>query len=161
MSEKNYINTCCFTGHRPERLEIPEEKAVKWLNKQIDVAIEDGFTDFITGMQRGVDIWAAEAVLQRKAQGKELRLIAACAFNGMEKRWDKFWQDRYNKILSEADEIHYIGNHPGREAFFGRDEWMVEHSKMLIGVFTGAPGGTKKTIDYALKKGLSVIVSGR
>ena len=158
MVESKYIHACSFTGHRPERLEMSAKKVIDWLNEQIDKAIADGFTEFISGMQRGVDIWAAEVVLKRKKEGADVRLIAACAFRGMENRWENDWQERYKKILSEADEIHYIGDYPGRVAFFKRDEWMVDHSARLIGVFTGAPGGTKKTIEYGKKKGLEVIV---
>ena len=151
-------HVCCFTGHRPERLEMPEGKVIKWLDEQVNKAIEDGYTDFISGMQRGVDIWAAEAVLNHKEKNNKIRLIAACAFKGMEKGWDRYWESKYHKILSRADEVHYIGSHPGRAAFFARDEWMVDHSNMLIGVFTGAPGGTQKTISYGRKKGIKVVV---
>ena len=154
-------NICCFTGHRPERLEMPESKVIKWLNEQVDREISDGCTTFISGMQRGVDIWGAEAVLKHKKDNPQIKLIAACAFKGMEGRWEESWKDRYKKILSEADEIHYIGDHPGRDAFFERDEWMVDHAGRLIGVFTGAPGGTLKTINYAKKKGLKVVLIDR
>ena len=115
MIDKKYEHSCSFTGHRPERLEMSTEIVIDWLNKQIDKAIADGFTEFISGMQRGVDIWAAEAVLKCKNEGADVRLIAACAFRGMENRWEEDWQERYKNILSEADEIYYIGNYPGRE----------------------------------------------
>ena len=59
-------HACCFTGHRPERLEMPPGKVKRWLEEQIRKAVEDGYTDFVTGMQRGVDIWAAEIVMQLK-----------------------------------------------------------------------------------------------
>lgn len=38
---------CCFTGHRPEKLKIPEEQLCVRLGLEIDRAIEDGFTTFI------------------------------------------------------------------------------------------------------------------
>ena len=154
-------NACCFTGHRPERLEMSEKKVTNWLTEQVEKAFDDGITDFITGMQRGVDIWAAEAVLGLKNSGKDVRIIAACAFKGMEGRWENEWQDRYKKILAAADEVHYIGSHPSRNAFFARIQWMVDHSGRLIGVYTGAPGGTQKTIAYAKKKNLDVILIDR
>ncbi len=157
----NYSNVCCFTGHRPERLEMPQKKVIRWLNEQVEQAISDGYTKFISGMQRGVDIWAAEAVLRCKKEKPELKLIAACAFDGMENRWDKCWQDRYNSILKESEEVHYIGSYPSRASFFKRDEWMVDHSNRVIGVYTGAPGGTLKTINYAKKKGLEVVLIDR
>ncbi len=45
----------------------------------------------------------------------------------------------------------------GRAAFFARNHYLVDHASKLIGVFTGAPGGTKETIDYAKQKGLTVV----
>ena len=32
----DYSHICCFTGHRPERLEMAEGRVIKWLNEQID-----------------------------------------------------------------------------------------------------------------------------
>ena len=64
---------------------------------------------------------------------------------------------KYNQVLKFADEINIIGKYPGRAAFFLRDEWMVDHASRLIAVYTGAPGGTKQTIDYAKKKRIKVV----
>ena len=76
-SEKR-IYRCCFTGHRPERLSIPESKVKAALQKEIRLAIADGINVFITGMAPGVDIWAAEIVLElRKKEELSLKLIAA------------------------------------------------------------------------------------
>lgn len=151
-------HTCTFTGHRPERLEIPENIVKKWLQEQINKAVSDGYDRFISGMQRGVDLWAAESVLKLKSEGKNIKLIAACAFIGMDsgKGWDDKWRDVYKNILVHADEVYYIGEKPGKAAFLKRDDWMVDHSSRLIAVYNDAPGGTKHTIDRAEKQGLEV-----
>ena len=148
---KNLNQTCTFTGHRPERLELPEKQVIQWLDEQIRQAINDGYTEFITGMQRGVDIWAAEAFLKLRKEGKPIRLISAVAFREMENRWESSWQERYRNIISASDEVHYICDKPGKKAFFARNQWMVDHAHRLIAVYTGAPGGTKGTIEYARK----------
>ena len=54
----------CFTGHRPEKLNMSEHAVKKALRIEILNAIEDGMPVFISGMARGVDIWAAEIVLE-------------------------------------------------------------------------------------------------
>ncbi len=72
-----------------------------------------------------------------------MRLICASAWNGMEKRWDQDWIDRYNTILYNADSIVYVSKTPSRVAFFMRNHWMVDHSSRSIAVYTEAPGGTK------------------
>ena len=132
-------------------MELPEKQVISWLAEQINQAVDEGYTDFITGMQRGVDIWAAEAVLKLRNEGKPIRLIAASAFRGMENRWESSWQDRYRSIITASDEVHYIFDKPGKKAFFARNHWMVDHASRLIAVYTGAPGGTKETIEYARK----------
>ena len=68
---------CCFTGHRPEKLSISETEARPLLEKAIDTAIGNGFTTFITGMAQGIDIWAAEIVLQKRNHNAALHLQSA------------------------------------------------------------------------------------
>lgn len=72
------MHRCCFTGHRPEKLQAPEGVVTAALEKEIRQAIADGFNVFITGMARGVDIWAAEIVLRLRDAGEAVRLICAC-----------------------------------------------------------------------------------
>lgn len=156
--EIDIIHACSFTGHRPERLEgVTEEQVIAWLEEQIKAAVVDGFTDFVTGMQRGVDLWAAEIVLKLREYNPKLRLFSACAFPGMETKWEKSWQERYEKVLKSADGYCYVSKRPGRKAFYDRNEWMVGHSSRLIAVYTGAHGGTLETIKYAKANSKEVI----
>jgi len=61
MSEQELrCHRCCFTGHRPEKLKRAETVIKKGLEEAILKAIHDGYTTFITGMARGVDIWAGQ-----------------------------------------------------------------------------------------------------
>ena len=153
----DFTAVCTFTGHRPERLGEPEEKVIRFLEESIAKAMEEGYTDFITGMQRGVDLWAAEIVLRLKEEGKPVRHIAACPFQGVERSWPAEWQRKYHYVLKKSDEVHVISEQPGRKAFLERNEWMVDHASRLIAVYTGAPGGTYQTILYAEKKGLKLV----
>ena len=156
MTNIDIKHACTFTGHRPEKLDAPEAQVKEWLEEQIRQAVADGYTDFITGMQRGVDLWAAEILLKLKQEGSPVRLIAAVAFEGMDKGWTDEWKQLYLNTRKVAFEIHVISRYPGKAAFLKRNDWMVDHASRLIAVSTGAPGGTQKTIDYAVKKGLEV-----
>ena len=100
---------CCFTGHRPEKLQAPEGVVTAALEKEIRQAIADGFNVFITGMARGVDIWAAEIVLRLQDAGEAVRLICACPYQGFERGWKQSWQERYQAILSTADLVRFTG----------------------------------------------------
>ena len=71
---------CCFTGHRPNKMDMAEKEIKSLLEKAIDRAIAEGYVTFITGMAQGTDIWAAEIVLDRKLTNKDIHLI--CALGG-------------------------------------------------------------------------------
>ena len=148
---------CCFTGHRPEKLQAPDSVVVAALEKEIRQAIADGFSVFISGMARGVDIWAAEIVLRLGDTGEAIRLICACPYQGFERGWKQSWQDRYNTILSAADLVRHICPGYSQSCFQRRNEWMVDHSARVIAVWNGQPSGTKNTIDYARRMGIPVV----
>ena len=107
---------------------------------------------FISGMARGVDIWAAEIVLRLRNEGQNVKLICASPYDGFERGWSAEWQRRYNVVLAAADLVRFICPGYSRACFQIRNEWMVDHSSLVIAVFNGQPGGTKNTIDYANRK---------
>lgn len=146
----------CFTGHRPEKLHSDEATVCAILEGSIDAAIADGFVTFITGMARGVDIWAAEIVLARKAVNPEIRLICALPHPDFEKRWSAHWQARYKAILQQADLVREICPSFSMASYQIRNEWMVDHSARVIAIYNGASGGTAKTIHYAQRNGIDV-----
>ena len=57
---------CCFTGHRPEKLQCEESEARALLVVHIRSAYSHGFTTFISGMAQGIDLWAADRVCSRE-----------------------------------------------------------------------------------------------
>ena len=71
--------TCCVTGHRdlPQN-EINKIKAA--LEHEIDAAVTDGFTCFMSGFADGVDQYFAELVLERKQTTPALELIAVIPY---------------------------------------------------------------------------------
>jgi len=146
----------CFTGHRPEKLTRFEWLIKRDLEKQIRQAIADGLDVFITGMARGVDIWAAEIVLKLRSKGMPIKLICACPYEGFEERWEANWQSRYREILNEADLVRYICPGYSKSCFQIRNEWMVNHAARVIAVFNNTPSGTMNTIEYAIRQNVPV-----
>lgn len=143
------LHRCCFTGHRPEKLNRSEAEIKKAMEAAILQAINDGFVTFITGMARGVDIWAGEIVLQLRKQNPNLHLIAASPYEGFESRWSTDWQRRYNSILEQADLVRFVCKGYSKACFQIRNEWIVNKSARVIAVYNGEPGGIRNTIEYA------------
>lgn len=158
MTEKEKrMRRCCFTGHRPEKLGLSEDTVVQLLDKAIRQAIIDGYSVFISGMARGVDIWAAEIVLRLRTEGIPIKLICASPYDGFEKSWSSGWKERYRKVMSGADLVRFICPGYSRACFQIRNEWMVDHAAQVIAVWNGQPSGTKNTIDYANRNGIMVV----
>lgn len=159
MCEKhNRLRRCCFTGHRPEKLSANSKTIKASLAVEIDAAIADGITEFITGMARGVDMWAAELILARRAANPDITLFCAIPYEGFEKKWSDAWRNLYRSILAQAN--HFKVFHPRftYSSFQERNRWMVDHSERVIAVFNGEKGGTKNTLDYARKAGLRIFI---
>ena len=149
---------CCFTGHRPEKLATSEWLVKQELEREIRQAIADGLDVFITGMARGVDIWAAEIVLDLRDSGFPIRLMCASPFEGFECSWNETWQNRYRRIMSAADHALYVCKGYTKSCFQIRNEWMVDHSARVIAVFNGRNGGTRNTIDYATNHNVDLVI---
>ena len=156
--EEKRLHRCCFTGHRPEKLNATEEEVKLWLEEQIDHAIADGYVTFISGCAMGIDIWAAQIVLKKKANNPDIHLIAATPWPGFARRWNEEWQSQYNDLLRQADLTVNVCDHYHKGVFQQRNVWMVDRSNRVIAYYNGTPGGTKNTIDYAEKKGVEVVV---
>jgi len=147
---------CCFTGHRPDKMEFGEKEIKPLLEKAIDEAISKGFVTFITGMAMGTDIWAAEIVLDRRKKNDDIHLICALPHPGFENRRSFVEKMRFSKIIKNADLVKEINDHYFTGCYQVRNEWMVDKSNLVIAVFNGQKSGTKNTVDYAKRKDIEV-----
>lgn len=160
------INTCCFTGHRPNKFifkydeESPDCKKLKKLLKEsIEEAINKGYKHFISGMALGVDTWAAEIVLELKEVYPNITFEAAIPCISQDSRWINESKERYRKILERADVITQVTNQTFKEnpsCMLIRNIYMINNSNLIIAVFDGTSGGTKHAFDYAQKLGINI-----
>lgn len=156
MNDKKQ-HRCCFAGHRPNKLDYSENEIKPLLETAIDNAILDGYVTFITGMAEGVDIWAAEIVLEKKKENKDLHLICAVPHPGFEKRRSEYEKERYRRIIQNADYKTIVSEHYFSACYQKRNEFMVDHSSLVIDAWNGQPSGTKNTVDYAARRGIRII----
>ncbi len=142
---------CCFTGHRPNKLGMTEQQLRPLLEEAILQAIQEGFTTFITGMARGVDLIAGEIVLRLREQDSRIKLICALPYPDFGQHWGGGWTKRFQKVLAAADLKRCICPSFYYASYQLRNEWMVDHASLVIAVYNGKAGGTRNTLDYARK----------
>ena len=150
-------HSCCFIGHRPEKLNMSEFEVKKLLEKAIDASIDDGFTTFISGGARGVDLWAAEIVIEKRKDNPDIKLIMAIPHPEFEKRWNPDDRLLYDYAIKNADLVKLINDHYFKGCYQIRNIWMVDRSSRVIAAYNGSAGGTRNTIEYATRKGVDIV----
>lgn len=162
-----FINrACAFTGHRPQKLPWRSDKTApgcvelkETLAAQIAALVEDGYTEFLTGMAEGVDIWAAQIVLSLRVTNPSLRLhcILPCAEQSV--RWSVASQEQHHAILEQADSIIFVNRADKKNCMLERDHFLVSYASLVLAVYNGEKrGGTAATVRYAQKLGRKLIV---
>lgn len=155
--------TVCFTGHRPEKLPGHNEINNNLLNMlksmlyyRIYTAAQSGYEYFISGVARGVDLWAAASVIDIKKKFPDIKLICAKPYpeHGDTFRGEELWT--LNNILEKADEVICVSDCYSRNCYKARNCFMVDNSSCLIAVVDNYKSGTGQTIAYAKRKGLEI-----
>ena len=157
-------NTCCFTGHRPNKL--------PWRNDESDprcVALKERISDilsalysggirhFICGMAVGCDTYFAEAVFKLRNEHDDVTVEAALPFEGQANNWTVYQRARYFHDVSACDYETLLQKEYTRDCYLNRNRYMVDNSSVLVAVYDGSRGGTMHTVNYAMKRGLEII----
>ncbi len=152
--------TCCVTGHRdiPD-VEIPKIKAA--LEAEIAKAVQDGFTEFLSGFADGVDQYFAELIADKKNTHSELRLVAVLPYRARIVSLEK--EETAKALLAVCDDVVVIQEKSDPSVYAKRNRYLVENADRVIAVYDGREtGGTVGTIRFAhmLQKELREIPVG-
>lgn len=159
-------HTCCFTGHRTERLpwggneNDPRCLALKdRLDDALIRAYEEGFRHFICGMARGADLYFCEAVLALRQTKGDVTLEAAIPYQAQAERWPETDRRRRAILLPQCDYETMVQHHYSAGCLTRRNRYMVDRSSLLLAVYDGTPaGGTMYTLGYAMNQGLRTVI---
>jgi len=152
--------TACFTGHRKLNGKYDGAEWRKLSGHMAEVIIpkldkDYKIVNYISGMALGVDMLAAEAVIQHQHM-----LTAAVPYRDQYKLWSMSQQKRYHQILEKCNEVNVLyGKYHKIHKLHRRNEWMVDHSNYVVAIWDGTEsGGTFNCYSYAKKKKKSIIV---
>jgi uncharacterized phage-like protein YoqJ len=146
------------TGHRPPKL------GGYWTPNQVYDAVKAGLlrkfmelqpSVVLTGMALGTDQWAAEVCLDNG-----IPYDAIVPFHGFENTWPDRSKVHFNFLLGRARTVHYVTDTTTYSSGLlqRRNQWLVDHSTVLVGVWNGSSGGTSNCITYARGRGKSVVL---
>ncbi len=156
--------TCCFTGHRPEKLpwrDNEQDPRCIALKRRISDAVEaawnEGYRHFICGMARGCDLYFCECVRDLRPYLRGVTLEAAIPYPEQAAGWSKSHQKRYQDCLDACDLQTVVSRVYKPSCMARRNRYMVDHASLLIAVFDGVPGGSGQTIEYAMRRNIPII----
>lgn len=172
--------TVCITGHR-ERYVPPYEgmpvyqsmtiSSVKlMLYRYLDMAVSKGYTNFISGLAMGTDLWAAEYILEKRRFNKDIRIFGMMPFRRHAERFTPEYLEILRKIELQADKIFSVCEDPdltyGRRntlmtsntLYRDRNYCMVDNSSAVIAFMNAdcIASGTAQTVNYANRRGRKV-----
>ena len=155
--------SCCFTGHRPAKLpwryneEDPRCLALKRrMRDAVELAYEQGYRHFICGMAQGCDLYFCECVLALRDLHPDVTVEAAVPCPTQADSWPAAQRERYRNLVAVCD-FETMVSAQYSSCMQRRDRYMVDHASLLIAVFDGSVGGTRYTMEYAMRRGLSVL----
>ena len=141
------VKTCCITGHRDfpaEKTEVIKEE----LYYEILIAVADGYTHFISGFAKGIDLLFASIVAELMAQHPALTLEAALPCRNRLDTTDIL----FHRLLEKCSEITVHSEEYSPGCFKKRNRHLVSQSQRVIAVYDGREtGGTYFTMRYALE----------
>ena len=153
------IQTCCFTGHRPQSFPLEIQRGRSTMpTAEIPLEASDhpgcqtGWCEALPHRHGlGVDTWAAEIVLSlRKRWSLTLEAVIPC--KGQDARWPSECRERYQSILKQCDKVTLLQDSYTPDCFDKRNRYMIDHSNLVIAVWNGSPSGTGNTVVYAKSK---------
>lgn len=155
----------CFTGHRPQTITYLWDESspqslelISRIKKAIVYLIkEKGVTHFISGMAIGVDMIAAEIVLDLKKKYPTITLECAIPCETQANKWTEKYRDRYFSIIEMSDKETLLQTHYTADCMHKRNRYMVDHSEYVVAVWDGSPSGTGKTVMYAKENNKEIL----
>ena len=148
--------TCCVTGHRT----IPKselERGREELEREIRIAVAEGYTHFISGFAEGADLLFADIVLRLKQESPYLTLEAALPYALRVRTNDR----EFHRLFSRCDKVTVLAPCYYAGCYGKRNRYMVDASQRVIAVYDGRKtGGTASTLRYAIGKEIRVVYSG-
>ena len=129
---------CAFTGYRPQKMPFgfneSDPRCIDFkcrVKETIQALYDMGYRHFISGGALGMDMFAAEAVLELRA--------------------------RHDRLFAQADIITATGHAYTRSAMFRRNHYLVDNADLLLAAYDGQPGGTAMTCELARRYDVPVM----
>lgn len=126
------MKACCVTGPRDipgKRIRFVRDE----LGKEIEDAIGDGFTLFLSGFDLGTDMVFARLVIKLKEEHPQIELEAALPYNS----WMMSRSEEDRELLLKCYRVQGHSKKTNKDCFIIRNQYMVKTCKRVHVVHDG------------------------
>ena len=160
------LKTCCFISNYSQDLQFEFEEINQYykvlkvkFKRLITFLIEDlSVTNFISGMDLGLEQYAAEIVLDFKKIYPKIVLEGVLPFETQALKWTEFQRNGYYSIMKRCDKETLMQYHYTLDCMWKRDRYMINKSKFVIIAYNGDTSRIDKLILYARSIGKVVFI---
>jgi uncharacterized phage-like protein YoqJ len=157
---------CLISGHSPNQLSFGFDEANSKCEKlkhtmlnETCKLIDNGVTEFLSGMSLGIDMWGAEIVIFLRNNGSKVRLKCILPCETQADKWSVSERERYFTILGKADDEYYISRHYTENCMHDRNKYLVDYADIVLAIYNGKPhGNTAQTVSYAHEQSKSILI---
>ncbi|MGO0060607.1 SLOG family protein [Brevibacillus fluminis] len=143
------------SGYKAHELGIFNEKnpglaiIKKALKRELIRLLEEELEWVIISGQLGVEMWAAETVLELKKEYPHLKLAVITPFLNQEEKWKEETQDYYRTIVMQADYLNSVYQTPyeGVWQLKEKDKFLLSHSDGILLVYDEENEGSPKFLS--------------
>ena len=83
--------------------------------------------------------------------------IADAVEGAYQDAWPADQRERYRRLVKACDFETVVSQQYSASCMQRRDRYMVDHAALLVAAFDGSPGGTRYTVEYAMRRGLEIV----
>lgn len=154
------IKTIFVTGYKPHELGIFNEKhpgisiIKKALENEFRALLGDGLEWVIISGQLGVEMWAAEVVLELKAEYPNLKYSVITPFLDQQKNWNEVKQEQFLQLLNKADFTTSVTKRPYEAPwqFVEKDKFIIQNTDALLLVYDEDNEGSPRYVKRLAEK---------
>ena len=127
------------------------------LRATMESFIWQGYRHFYTSATQGIELWAAEIVIELREQYPGIALEMVIPYDAHSSKWPADIRARYDAVHRQADIVTIIRHDYQKGAIFARNRYLLDQCHLLVTALVPAAGsGTEKLAVQAAWRGKQV-----
>lgn len=146
-------STCAVTGHR----RLIGEFDFDGLVERLEQIVNDGYEYFLIGMAVGFDSECFRALEILRGRYPSVKIVGVVPCADQSRNFSSDEKVEYERMLASADFLVKETRKYYKGCMLVRNDFLVDNASALLAYYSGTDkGGTRYTVNKAIKKGLTV-----